>query len=303
MSRAARHTALLAVGVALIAGWTLLQGHLDRQRASVPKLQRFMYLPEGEYLRIAVLGYEQVAADLLWIQAGQAMGERKVTDEAGKWIARALDVVTTLDPRNVRVYEMGGIALTTLVPLYEESNQLLKKGIMYNPQVWQLPYLLGFNYYFHLYDDLKAAEYLAQASLLPEAPDFLAKLAARLYVSARTPQVAIDFLVQVYSRTTDENVKRVLEQRLKEVLVERDLFLLEDAIRRYREAFGGPPENLEELVQKGVLSALPREPFGGRYLYDPRTQAVRSSEVKERMKLFGKRGEPRRGDQRRGDQR
>jgi hypothetical protein len=293
MSRAARHAVLLAVGAALIAAWTLLQGHLDRQRAAAPKLQRFMYLPEGEYLRIAVLGYEQVVADLLWIQAVQAMGERRVSDEAGTWIVRALDVITTLDPRYVRVYEMGGIALTTLVPLYEESNQLLQKGVTHNPQVWQLPYLLGFNYFFHLYDDLKAAESLAQASLLQGAPDFLAKLAARLYVSARTPQIAIDFLVQVHARTTDENVKRVLEQRLKEVLVERDLLLLEEAVRRYREAFGGPPESLEDLVRKGVLRDLPREPFGGRYLYDPRTQAVRSSEVKERMKLFGKRGEPR----------
>ncbi len=289
MSRAARMSALVATGSLFVMGLHLLQVRIDEQRAVTPKLQRFMYLPQGEYLRVAVLGYEQVVADLLWIQAIQAMGERKVTEEAGHWIYRALDVITTLDPKFVRVYEAGGIALVTLVVLVEESNRILEKGIQYNPEVWSLPYLLGFNYYFELHDDAKAADYIARASRLPGAPEYLAQLAARLYVSAREPQVAIDFLARMYEQTSDENVKSVLARRLKEVVVERDLQLLEGTISRYRERYRRPPERLEDLVGPGLLRALPREPFGGRYLYDPQTQTVRSSEMKERLKVSGKR--------------
>ncbi len=289
MSHAKRYAALLAITVILITGLHLLQLGLDQQRAAAPKLQRFMYLPQGEYLRIAVLGYRQVVADLLWIQAIQAMGERKVTEEAGHWIAHALDVITTLDPRFVRVYEAGGIALTTLVVLPEESNRLLEKGIRHNPEVWNLPFYLGFNYYFELRDDQKAAEYIARASRLPGAPDFLVGFAVRLYASARTPQNAIDFLAQVYAQTSDDNVKRALERRLKEVVVERDLQLLEGAIGRYRELYKRVPTRLEELVGPGLLRELPREPFGGRYLYDPQTQSVQSSEMKERVKVYVKR--------------
>ncbi len=292
MSRATRYAALLALTVILATGVHRLQLGLDQQRAAGPKLQQFMYVPQGEYLRIAVLGYRQVVADLLWMQAIQAMGERTVSEEAGHWIAHALDVVTTLDPQFVRVYEVGGIALTTLVVLTEESNRLLEKGIRYNPEVWRLPFYLGFNYYFELHDDQKAAEYIARASRLPEAPAYLASFAAQLYVSARTPQVAIDFLGQMYSQTTDENVKRVLEQRLKEIVVERDLQLLEEAVGRYRELYKRAPVRLEELVGPGLLRELPREPFGGHYLYDPRAQSVRSSEMKERLKMYGKRRAP-----------
>ena len=269
-----------------------LQVRLDEEQASTPKLQRFMYVPQGEYLRIAVLGYEHVVADLLWIQAIQTMGERKISLEAGRWLAHALDVITTLDPLFTRVYEAGGMALSMLVPLYEDSNRLLEKGITHNPQIWQLPFQLGFNYYFHLYDDPNAAKYIAMASRLPGAPEYLTPLAARLYVSARAPEVAIDFLTQMYDHTTDENVKRVLEHRLKEVVVERDLLLLEEAIRRYRGLYGRSPERLEDLVGPGLLRGLPREPFGGRYLYDPQTQTVRSSVVKERMKVYGHRMTP-----------
>ncbi|OLD37934.1 MAG: hypothetical protein AUI21_07980 [Nitrospirae bacterium 13_1_40CM_2_62_10] len=289
MSLAARMSALVVTGSLLIGGLHLLQIRIDEQRAVTPKLQRFMYLPQGEYLRVAVLGYEHVVADLLWIQVIQAMGERKVTEEAGHWIYRALDVITTLDPKFVRVYEVGGVALVTLVVLVEESNRILEKGIQYNPDYWALPFLLGFNYYFELRDDAKAADYIARASRLEGAPKFLAPLAVRLYASAREPQVAIDFLVQMYEQTTDESVKQVLKRRLKEVVVERDLQLLEEAISRYRELYKRQPEHLEDLVGPGLLRELPREPFGGRYLYDPQTQTVRSSEMRERLKVYEKR--------------
>jgi hypothetical protein len=96
----------------------------------------------------------------------------------------------------------------------------------------------------------------------------------------------------MYSQTTDENVKRVLEQRLKEIVVERDLQLLEEAVGRYRELYTRAPVRLEELVRPGLLRELPREPFGGHYLYDPRAQSVRSSEMKERLKMYGKRRTP-----------
>lgn len=289
MSRTARQTVLGMAGLVLVLAIHALQVQLDQRLAATPNLQRFMYLPQGEYLKAAVLGYEHFVADLLWLQAIQAMGERKVTDEAGQWIYHALDVITTLDPIFIRVYVAGGIALTTLVTMPEESNRLLQKGMRHNPDVWELPFLIGFNYYFDLHDDLRAAEYIARASRLPKAPAYLAPFAARLYVSARDPEDAVVFLAQVYAQTIDENMKRVLERRLKEVMVERDLQLLEEAISRYRARNKRAPDHLEDLVKPGLLRALPPEPFGGRYLYDPLTGTVRSSEMKERLQVLGKR--------------
>src|SRR2546421_9167342 len=289
MSSAGRYAAISTSTVILIMGLHFLQVRLDEERTTITKFQRFMYLPQGEHLKIAVMGYQHVVADLLWIQVIQAMGERQVTEEAGHWIYRALDVITTLDPKFVRVYEAGGIALVTLVVLAEESNRILEKGIQYNSDVWTLPYLLGFNYYFELHDDAKAADYIARASRLQGAPEYLAPLAARLYASAREPQVAIEFLARMYEQTSDENVKLIMERRLKEVVVERDLQLLEEAISRYRKLHKRAPERLEDLIGPNLLRALPREPFGGRYLYDPQTQTVRSSEMKERLQVYEKR--------------
>ena len=276
---------LWAVGALLALLLGALHVPLNHWIGSKPKLQQLMYLPDGEYLRMASLGYRELAADLLWLQAIQVMGQGKVSEQEGRWLYQAIDTLTTIDPKFVPAYEAGSHALCSLVVLPRESNQLLEKGIRHNPQEWRLPFLLGINYFFEFADDEKAAEAMAMAARLPGAPENLARLAAKLFVSAKSPQQAVEFLAKVYEETTDENVRQLLENRLKESIVERDLQLLEEAISRYQAKYTRRPERLQDLVGPGLLSALPEEPFGGRYLYEPATGTVRSSEVKERMRI------------------
>ena len=289
MSAIPRTMALWATGTVLAVSLGALQIPLTHWSNSKPKLQKLTYLPSGDYLRMASLGYRELAADLLWLQAIQVMGERKLSEEAGHWLYQAVDRITTLDPKFVRAYEAGSHALCILVVLPEQSNRLLEKGMRHNPQEWKLPFLLGMNYYFELADDEKAAEVMALASRLPGAPESLVRLAAKLFVSAKSPQQAVELLAKVYEETSDENVRKMLEIRLKESIVERDLQILEQAISRYQANHSRRPEQLENLVEPGMLRELPMEPFGGRYLYEPATGIVRSSEVTERIRLTGHR--------------
>ena len=285
MSALPRSLALWATGALLVALLGALQLPLNHWSNSQPKLQQLIYLPNGEYLRMASLGYRELAADILWLQAIQVMGERKISEEAGHWLYRAFDLITTLDPKFVRAYEAGSLALCTLVVLPEESNRLLEKGIRHNPLEWKLPFLMGINYIFEFADDEKSAESMAKAARLPGAPDFITRFAAKLYVSAKSPQEGVELLAKLYEETVDENVRMHLELRLKETIVERDLHVLEQSISRYRADRFRWPERLEDLVGAGLLLELPREPFGGQYLYESKTGAVRSSEVTERMRI------------------
>jgi hypothetical protein len=282
MASAKQQPTPFIIALCLFTALCMAQTKLDQLGAAVPKHQRFMYLPDGKILKAATLGFREVASDFIWLQVIQATGERQVSQEAGQWIARALDVVTTLDPKFVRAYEIGGIALCTVVVMPEESNRLLEKGMLHNPQAWRLPFLLGINHYFEFVDDEKAADFMAKAARLPGAPPNVPRIAARLLVSAKAPQQAVELLANVYEETTDENVRLLLEQRLKETIVERDLQILEQAIGRYQAEYARRPSRLEELVHSGLLPSLPLEPFGGRYLYDAVSGKVRSSEVEER---------------------
>ena len=286
----ARHT-FNVIGTAAVALGTLiaLQVHLGQWQVPEKKIEHLMYLPDADYLHLASMGYQELVADALWLQAIQVMGERKVSDAAGRWLYRAFDIITTLDPKFVRAYEAGGLALTTLVVLPEESNRLLLKGIEHNPAEWKLLFYLGINYYFELYDDAKAAEYMAQASRVPGAPAGLVAIAANLFASAKSPQQAVDILATAYHNTTDESAKQLLELRLKIMLAERDVVMLEQAINRYTALQGRRPARLEDLVTTGLLQELPQEPAGGRYVYDATTGVVSSSEFPERPKMTGRR--------------
>lgn len=284
------HMTFWLVSVAMMGLLIALQISLKPWQEADKKLERLLYLPDAEYLKIASLGYRELIADLLWIQSIQVMGEKRVSESSGRWLYRAFDIITTLDPKFVRAYEAGGLALTTLVVLPEESNRLMMKGMRHNPTEWKLPFLIGINYFYELYDDATAAEYMSQAARLPGAPSAsLAKIAANFYVSGHSPQQAVNLLAELYQKATDENAKNLLEIRLKIVLTERDLYLLEQAIDRYRKQNGQYPPSLEALVGAGLLSALPAEPSGGRYLYDAKTGIVSSSEMPERLTVTGRR--------------
>ncbi len=280
---------VLAILGTLMGLLIALQVYLAPWRDMEKKLQQLLFLPNGKYLKLASLGYRELVADLLWLQAIQVMGEKTVSEENGRWLYSALDVITTLDQQFVRAYEAGSLALTTLVVLPEESNQLLKKGIQHNPLEWKLPFLLGINYYYELADDAAAAEQLLLASRIPGAPAMLGTLAANLFVSARSPQQAADILAAMYQNTTDDQAKRLLEVRLRLVVTERDLQLLEQAIHQYRSLNGHLPASLDDLVRQNLLKTLPIEPSGGRYLYDSNTGRVSSSEAAERLTLTGRR--------------
>src|SRR3990170_2313991 len=232
------------------------------------KIEEFVSLPKGEYLKPAVMGFEQIVADIIWLRAIQVIGEDTVTPNGYEWIYHALDVVTTLDPKFAYAYQLGVVTLSVLGKAPEKSNTLLIKGMRENPEVWQITFYIGFNNFFYLNDYGRAAEYMAKASELPGHPAYLPKLAARLYVQAGNPDVALDFLMQMHKETGDEKVRATLEERIKEVIVERDARFLEDAIKRYKDVYKAYPERLIELVERDVITEVPPEPFEGYYYFN-----------------------------------
>ena len=266
----------------------IVQHQIAGYKGIEKKIEEFVTLPKGEYLKPAVFGYDQLVADIIWLRAIQVIGDKVVTPKGYDWVYHALDVVTTLDPKFAYAYQLGGVTLSVLGKRPDLSNMLLEKGVRENPEVWQIPFYIGFNNFFYLNDYETAAEYIDKASKLPGHPAYLPKLAARLYVQAGNPDVALEFLSRMYKDTDDEKVKLALEQRIKEVIVEKDATFLEEAINRYKEAHKLYPENLEDLIRSGIIKEMPHEPFGGFYYLHQGDGKVYSSTLKERMRVYGK---------------
>lgn len=274
--------------VAIILSIYMTQIHIERHKGIGERIEKFMFLPKGEYLKPAVIGYDQLVGDIIWLRTIQVIGEKVVTRQGYDWVYHAMDVVTTLDPNFTYAYQLGGVALSVLGNRPDLSNMLLKKGMRENPSIWQMPFYIGFNYFFHLNDYWNAARYMAIASKLPGHPEYLPKLSARLYVQSGTPDMALDFLNKMHYETKDEKIQAALEQRIKEVVIERDALLLEKAINEYKENYKLYPNNLNDLVNKGFIQEVPPEPFGGYYYFNQNDGKVHSSIVKDRMRVYGK---------------
>jgi tetratricopeptide (TPR) repeat protein len=278
---------VLATLACLVGLLIYLQQDLDRRSDRVTgKIEELAQLPRGEVLRPALLGYQHLGADILWLRTLQVLGKKKNSTDEHAWLYHAMDVITTLDPRYAYVYYVGGVALTDMASRADLSNQLLEKGHAANPNEWNLPFLLGYNHYFVFGDPAKGAEYIGRAAKISGAPGFLPGLATRMYAESGNPDVALQFLEAMWRENPDIAVREKLEVRAKEIMIERDLRRLEEAIQRYHQAQRKSPRTLSDLVLSGILQAIPEEPFGGAYQLDSETGRVSSSSRPVRLKVF-----------------
>ena len=261
---------------------------VERQRPSLARAEELSYLPKGEYLKMAVLGYQQMAADLIWLKAVQHLGERHQTRAGYLAAYHAVDVLTDVDPTFVFAYLATGTILGVWAGLPRESIALLTKGMRHHPEVWQLRFYVGYDYFYELRDTVTAARYFRMASVLPGAPDYLPRLAARMTVEVGDPQAALEFLQRLYQQTEDEQVRQGLAQRMKEVTAERDIRFLEEGVRRYKARYGKLPVKLEDLVTRRIILKIPEEPFGGAYELKASEGTVSSPGLRERLRVHRK---------------
>lgn len=258
---------------------------LERQRPSDARAAELAYLPKGEYIRVAALGYREMAADLIWLKAVQPLGELKQSKAGYRWAYHAVEVVTDVDPSFAFAYQAAGTILGVWGGAPRESIAILTKGMRAHPDIWQLPLVVGYDYFYELHDVRAAARYFRMAAVLPGAPEYLGKLAARMTVQAGDPEAALEFLQRLSMQTQDERIRAGLQKRMQEVVIERDLRFLEEGVRRYRARYGKFPQTMEALVTGGIVNRVPAEPLGGSYRVNPSDGTVSSTSLPDRLRV------------------
>jgi tetratricopeptide (TPR) repeat protein len=257
---------------------------IERQRPATARAAALSYLPKGEYLKLAVMGYRQLAADIIWLQAVQQFGKRSSTDEEYLWAYHAVDVVTDLDPKFTYAYQAAGTVLGVWGGRPEESIAILKKGMQHNPETWELPFYIAYDYFYEMCDPASAAKYFRMASKLAGAPPYLPRLAARMTVEAGDPDAALEFLYRLYDQVQDDRAREALGLRIREVTAERDIRFLEAGVRQFKLRYGRLPRHPNDLASGGIIKAVPEEPLGG--MYELRSDGtVISTGLRERLRV------------------
>lgn len=230
-------------------------------------------------------GFRNVLADIAWLEAVQVAGNLRMTREDYDRLYDLLNAVANFDRRFEIPYLLGGMVLGESADHGQEALRVLDRGKAQFPGDWRFPFYMGFTYYFSLGDPEAAGKEMAEASRLPESPSFLSGLASRMLSEAKNPEAALAMLDQIVRQETDPSRRSVLERRIREVVVERDLQSLERAVETYRKKTGDNPRELSDLVRAGILRKIPVEPNGGMYLLEAGGK-VRSSRVKQRLLVF-----------------
>jgi hypothetical protein len=233
-------------------------------------------------------GFRNALADIVWLEAVQVSGNRKMTPGDYDRLYELLGAVSNFDPRFKIPYLLGGLVLGESTPHAREALRVLERGKEQFPADWHFPFYMGFTNYFSLGDATAGGQAMAEAARLPGSPAYLPGLASRMLSEAREPEVALALLAQIVGQETDPARRAVLERRIRDVTVERDLQRLERVVETYREKTGVAPEHLRDLVREGLLEGIPPEPNGGSYFID-RGGKVHSDRVKQRLLVFQKR--------------
>jgi hypothetical protein len=231
---------------------------------------------------VVALEFKGILADVIFSRTmtwygGKVIRDEKLSAEEWDWIYANMDVATDLDPYFNDPYLFGAVNLAWEADQVEAANALLEKALEKRDWDWSIPFYLGFNHFYFLQDNSRAAAYLMQASERPGGSGVLAQLATRLLYQERNTENAIIFLREIIRKTEEGQTRDIYLIRLEAL---EGILLLERAVATFSERHGRKPAALDELVEAGILRALPRDPYGGRFYIDADGAIKTTSELR-----------------------
>jgi hypothetical protein len=215
--------------VAVATRATLLRALAER--AGWPAEEEALALPGATTLRIASLGHNELAADLIAARTNVYFGAQLAARGDYHWLERSLTTALDLDPRFHSLYRRGATMLVYTgkaftVDAVLAADKLLARGTRAFPSDWEIWFQRGFNLLFELpklagEDDPRVAEWrqrgvesLRQATLLEGVPPWLPNLAAQMLTKQGGDALALRHLEQTYAVTSDEATRAEIRRKL-----------------------------------------------------------------------------------------
>lgn len=284
-----------------LALWFLALGGtfvVHHQISSTPVVAREeVFLPRPELAKIASLGFEAVLSDYYWIQAIYKVGAtRERPNQYAPYIAKIIEVVTTLNPYVGHPYRFGAIWLTDSKQSVRRGNEMLRRGIEYHPDDWRNYFYLGYNLFYYLNENEAAADVLEQCAELEGSPQYLPRLVARLRSEHGDLETSTIFLSELIQTTESEDAAAIYQGALDEIGVENKARYLDRARDAYRQLYGRDIGAIHDLIsgEHAVLAKLPPpEPKdlppalrkGDRWFVDPKTDRITSTYYNRRYRV------------------
>ncbi|HXW62929.1 MAG TPA: hypothetical protein VEJ45_10030 [Candidatus Acidoferrales bacterium] len=282
MSRSSRSrprwTALLLIPL-LFAAVAGLQTRIDSEMGSLTQLGDDLFLRSPSAIKTVSLGYESLLSDIYWTRTVQYYGGRFATEGATfPLLWPLLDITTTLDPQMIIAYRFGAIFLsesgTGGAGRPDLAVELVKRGIRSNPDDWRLNTDLGFLYYWRLRDYPSSASAFLDGSNKPNAPPWMKVMAARVAQKGGSLDTARMIWSEIYESNKDPKIRERALETLRGLRAEEDMQQLNLLADEYQKRSGRYPASVSDLRSAGLIAAIPVDPDGYPYLFEPDGKAA-----------------------------
>ena len=126
-----------------------------------------------------------------------------------------LDRVTTVDPHFTFPYIFGGVYVLMDTGDLEDAEALLKKGLLQNPDSWQIPFYLGWISWAYRGDPALSREYMIQAVDKPGCASYVYNLLGGVTREANQEAVTRSYLRGILESTDNPEIRNRIEAVLK----------------------------------------------------------------------------------------
>lgn len=223
-------------------------------------------------IRILAGEFKGIMANYLLLEAATVIGaHNKLNAEDYKAISRLFQQSMVLDPYFKQTYSLIQATLPWEAKMPEKAIELLKISSRHRSWDWLPDFYIGFDYFYHLNDNLNGSKYLMEASKKPGTSPLLGLLGARLSQKSGQTKAGIVFLKTMYKNEENEDTKKQIKQRLNAL---KGVLILEEAIEKFTLRFDRSPKKLDELITSKILSTIPENPYYDTYYYDHKTSII-----------------------------
>lgn len=244
------------------------------------------WVPRPEVAKLASFGFHTVMSNAYWLEAVQVVGGSDRPESKGTLLGRYIDVVTTLDPWVGHPYRFAAVWLTGSEADVQQADRLLLRSMPYHPKEWRNRFYLGFNLFYYLGRNERAARWIDAAAILPGSPIYLVGLAAKLR-AGRNLDVAQNMVEEMLQSSRDPKRRAKYRDMLARIATERRARILDRARAAYKKIHGRDIASVRDLLRgpDPVLRELPPEPNGGKWILDAKTGRIVSSVYRMRWQL------------------
>jgi hypothetical protein len=200
--------ALLVVALAVIVPASLQI--LDREAATAQRQER-LYFPSGKFLVESSMGFREATADYLWFRFIQYYGAFRKGENDLRYMGLLIDGITRLDPKFLEAYYLPSLILWSDFGEPERSIDLLKKGILHNPDSAKLNFQVGFIYYVFMKEYPRSSYWFETAAACSDATDKEQRFAAFSRYRAGDDRVSLELWYALLESTDSPQMQELAE--------------------------------------------------------------------------------------------